>query len=187
MAETMHEERLCDVKWGTLAFLGILSLIFGIILLFYPGITAAVVIVLFGIIILVLAFLALVLALMSTGGRATLLLLGAIVGFIVGIIAILAPIVIGALLVIIIGIVLFMIGIVDIAIALGEKAYPHRWLLFILWILSIIVAFLFWVYPAAGAVALFGIIVGIYFVIYGILALIAGFALRSVKKQYCMA
>jgi uncharacterized membrane protein HdeD (DUF308 family) len=36
-------------------------------------------------------------------------------------------------------------------------------------------------------VALFGVVVGVYFVVYGILAIIAGLALRSVKKQYCKA
>jgi uncharacterized membrane protein HdeD (DUF308 family) len=187
MAEMMHEERMCDVKWGTMLFLGILALIFGIIMLFYPGITAAIVVMLFGVLILILAFLALVMALADTGGRSTLLLIAAIIGFIIGITAILSPVVIGSFLVIIIGIVLFIIGLVDLAIAIGEKAYPHRWLLFILGILSIVVAILFWVYPVASSVALFGVIVGIYFIIYGILGIIAGFALRSVKKQYCMS
>ena len=74
MADVMHEERICDVKWGTMVFLGILSLIFGIIILFYPGVTAAVIVMLFGVLILILAFLALIIALMSTGGKATMLL-----------------------------------------------------------------------------------------------------------------
>lgn len=187
MADMMHEERICDVKWGTMVFLGILSLIFGIIILFYPGVTAAVIVMLFGVLILILAVLALIMALMTTGGKATLLLLAAIFGFLVGAGAIISPIAFGAFVAIMIAIVLFVIGIMDIVIALGEKAYPHRWLLFILGILSIIVALLIMFYPAAGAVTLFGVIVGLYFVIYGILAIIAGFALRSVKKQYCMS
>ncbi len=60
LVEMMHEERLCDVKWGTLALLGVLSLIFGIILLIFPKTTMEVVVVLFGIIVLILAFLALI-------------------------------------------------------------------------------------------------------------------------------
>jgi uncharacterized membrane protein HdeD (DUF308 family) len=187
MADMMHEERICDVKWGTLALIGFLSLIFGIIILFYPGITEEIIVMLFGVLVIILAVLALITALLSTGGRSTLLLLGAIIGFIVGVGALLSPVIFGAFLVIIIGIVLFVIGLVDMAIAIGEKEYPHRWLLFILGILSIIVAILLWAEPVIGAIVVFGVLVGIYFVVYGILAIIAGFALRSVKKQYCKA
>jgi uncharacterized membrane protein HdeD (DUF308 family) len=62
MADIMHEERICDVKWGTLTLIGFLSLIFGIIILFYPGITEQVIVMLFGVLVIVLAVLALITA-----------------------------------------------------------------------------------------------------------------------------
>ena len=126
MADMMHQERVCDVKWGTLTLIGFLSLIFGIIILFYPGITAGVIVMLFGVLVIILAVLALITALLETGGRSTLLLLGAILGFIVGVGALVSPIVIGSFLVIIIGIVL-----IGIAYVLGfwpqyQKARESR-------------------------------------------------------------
>jgi uncharacterized membrane protein HdeD (DUF308 family) len=185
----MYRESVCDVKWGTLVLLGLLSLIFGIVIFFYPGITMAVLVMLFGVLMIVLAFLALIIALMSPGtsGRPTLLLLGAIFGFIVGVGAILAPQFFGAILALIIAVVLFVIGLVNIIIALSEKTFPHRWLLFIMGLLSVIFAILIMGYPLIGAVVLFGYLIGMYFVIYGILSIIAGFALRNIRNEYCKA
>ncbi|MCU0629063.1 MAG: DUF308 domain-containing protein [Methanoregulaceae archaeon] len=185
----VYEEKMCNVKWGTFVLIGLLSLIFGILIFFYPGITAAVLVMLFGVLIIILAFMALVMALMSTGesGRPTLLLLAAILGFIVGASALVAPQFLAAFLTIIIAIVMFVIGIVNVTIALSEKTYPHRWLLFIMGVLSIIFAILLMIYPLIGSVILFGYLIGLYFLIYGILSIIAGFALRSIKNEYCKA
>ncbi len=185
----VYRESICDVKWGTFVLLGLLALIFGIVIMFFPGLTAAVLVMLFGVLIIVLAFLALIIALMSPGetGRPTLLLLAAIIGFIVGVGAILAPQFFAAILTIIIAVVLFVIGLMNIIIALSEKTFPHRWLLFIMGLLSVIFAILLMVYPLMGAVVLFGYLLGIYFIIYGILSIAAGLSLRSIKNEYCKA
>jgi uncharacterized membrane protein HdeD (DUF308 family) len=185
----MYKESVCDVKWGTFVMLGLLALIFGIVIMIFPGITAAVLVMLFGVLMIVLAFLALVIGLMSPGttGRPAMLLLGAVLGFIVGIGSILAPQFFGAILAITIAVVLFVIGIVNIIIALSEKAFPHRWLLFLMGLLSVIFAILVMAYPLIGALVLFGILIGIYFIIYGILSLVAGLALRSIRNEYCKA
>jgi len=190
MAEVvMYEESVCNVKWGTFVLLGLLALIIGIVIFFYPAMTAAVLVGLFGVLILVLSFLTLVAALMSTGesARPTLLLLLAILGFIVGLGAIFAPEVFAAFLAIIIAVVLFVIGLMNLAMALAEKTLAHRWVIFLLGLLSIIFAILVLIYPLYGAVILFGYLVGAYFILYGILSLIAGFALRSLKNEYCKA
>lgn len=183
----VYEERICTVKWGTFIILGLLALIFGILIFIYPEVTAAVLVMLFGVLIIVLALLALVAALMSPGGsgRPSLLLFAAILGFIVGAAALVAPQIFGAILTIIIAVVLFVIGIMNVTLALSEKDYPHRWLVFLLGILSIIFAILIMIYPLIGSIIIFGYLIGLYFVIYGILSLIAGFALRSVQKEYC--
>lgn len=188
MAEsTEYEASLCNVKWGTYVLLGLLAVVFGIVIFSFPGITAAVLVMLFGVLMVILAFLAFVMALMSTGetARPTLLLIAAIVGFIVGIGSIVAPQFFAAILALIIAVVLFVIGIVNILIALSEKAYPHRWLLFLMGLLSIIFAVLVMFYPLIGALVLFGYLVGLYFLIYGVLSIIAGFILRSIRVEYC--
>lgn len=190
MAEVVvYEEKVVNVKWGTFVLLGLLALIIGIVIFIYPAMTAAVLVMLLGVLILVLSFMTLVAALMSTGetARPTLLLLLSILGFIVGLGAIFAPQVFGAFLAIVIAVVMFVIGIVNIAIALSEKAYPHRWILFLLGLLSIIFAIIVFISPLFGAVVLFGYLVGAYFILYGILSIIAGFALRSIIKEYIKA
>jgi len=188
-AVIVYEESICNVKWGTYVLIGLLALIFGILIFMFPELTAGILVVLFGVMILVLAILTLISALMSTSehGRPLWLLLLAILGFIVGAIAIIAPQIFGAFLAIIIGIVLFVIGLMNITIALSEKNYPHRWLLFLMGLLSIIFAILFIIEPLTGAVILFGYLIGVYFFLYGILSIIAGLALRSVKNEYCKA
>jgi len=185
----VYEESICNVKWGTFVLIGLLSLIFGILVFFYPGLTAAVLVMLFGVLIIVLAVLTLVIALMSTGesGSPALLLIVAVLGFIVGAGAIVAPQIFAAFLSIIIGIVLFVIGIVNVTIALSEKTYPHRWMLFFLGLLSIIFAMLIMAYPLYSAVILFGYLIGAYFLLYGIFSIIAGLFLRSIKNEYCKA
>ncbi|MDD1707119.1 MAG: DUF308 domain-containing protein [Methanoregulaceae archaeon] len=186
MAEVViYEEKVRNVKWGTFVLLGLLALIFGILIFFYPGLTATVLVMLFGVLIIVLAFLALIMALMTTGetARPTWLLLAAILGFIVGVGSLIAPQFFAAMWAIIIAVVLFVIGLMNIIIALSEKGHPHRWLLFLMGLLSLIFAILVMVYPLFGAVILFGYLIGIYFVIYGILSIIAGFALRSMVKN----
>lgn len=188
MADTsVYEQSLCNVKWGTYVILGLLAVVFGIVIFSFPGITAAVLVMLFGVLMVILAFLAFVMALMSKGetARPTLLLIAAIFGFIVGIGSIVAPQFFAAILALIIAVVLFVIGVVNILIALSEKAYPHRWLLFIMGLLSIIFAVLVMFYPLIGALVLFGYLVGLYFLIYGILSIISGFILRSIREEYC--
>jgi uncharacterized membrane protein HdeD (DUF308 family) len=174
----VYEESVRTVKWGTFVLLGLLSLVFGIVIFFYPGLTFDVLVVLFGVLMTVLAFLALVIALMSPGtsGRPALLLFAAIIGFIVGIGSIVAPQVFGTILAIIIAVVLFVIGLVNVIIALSEKTYHHRWLLFLMGLLSILFAILILINED-----FFGYLVGAYFIIYGILSIIAGLALRSIR------
>ena len=190
MAEAIvYEEKICDVKWGSFVLIGLLALIIGIVIFIYPQITAAVLVMLFGVLVTVLAFITLIAALMHRGGSAhpTYLLILAIIGFIVGLGSLFAPQFFAAFLAIIIAVVMFVIGLMNIIIALTEKGYPHRWLLFLLGLLSIIFAILVMAYPLYGAVVLFGFLVGAFFVLYGILSIIAGLALRSVKNEYCKA
>jgi uncharacterized membrane protein HdeD (DUF308 family) len=187
MSEISYEESLCTMKWGTFVLIGIMSLVFGILFFIFPELTAEVIVILIGVIMIVLAILSVTLALMSRAGDSSsvLLLIGGVLGFLVGVGAIVAPVLFGALLSIIIGVVLFVIGIVNISIAIGERTLPHRWILFLLGLVSIVFAVLLMAYPVLGLVFLFGYLVGIYFVIYGILSLIAGLAIRKIAGDIC--
>jgi uncharacterized membrane protein HdeD (DUF308 family) len=182
---TPAEMGICKVKWGGFAFLGILGIIFGILMILYPQITTLLVVVLFGVIVLILALLALIAVLQApVGAKGTMwLLLGAVLGFIFGIACFVVPQVIAGILTILIAIALFIIGILYMIWAITEKMMAHRWLLFLIGLLSFIFAILFLIYPLIGAIIIFGVLVGIYFLIYGILSLIAGLMIRKYQKQ----
>ncbi len=183
MNET-YEVTISDVKWGGFVFLGVLSLLFGILVMLFPTITATVLVILFSLLVILLAFMAIVMALMTPVGktRSSLLLLAGVLGFIVGVAGIVYPVVFGAILVEIIAVVLFVIGLMTISFAVSEKTFQHRWLLALDGVLAIVFALLFMVYPLIGALILFGYLVGAFFVIYGLIAIVIGFALRGKKE-----
>jgi uncharacterized membrane protein HdeD (DUF308 family) len=180
MAE-MNVASSCSSGWGALVLLGILSLIFGIVMMFFPGITAMAVITLIGIIIIVLGIIAVIMALFTPAGegKSTLLLLVGIIGVLVGAGAIIYPIVFGEILTEIIGIVVFIIGIIQIAFALAEKGVTSRGLLMLSGIISIIFSVLIMAYPLIGALVLFGYLIAIYFFITGLVTIVTGFVARS--------
>ncbi|HUU75344.1 MAG TPA: DUF308 domain-containing protein [Methanoregulaceae archaeon] len=182
--EETYDVSFCDVKWGSFVFLGLLSLIFGILIMLFPNISATVLVILFSLLIILLSFMAIIMALMTPAGetRSSLLLIAGVLGFLVGVAGIIYPIVFGAILVEIIAIVLFVIGLLNIAFAVSEKTFPHRWMLTLAGILAIIFGVLFMIYPLIGALVLFGFLVGAFFVIYGIIIIAVGVALRGTKE-----
>ncbi len=183
----VYEASLCNVKWGAFVLIGFLMLIFGLLMALFPGITATVVVMLFGVIILILAFLAVILALLHPAGSSpgTFLLIGGIIAFLVGVAAILSPIFFGEVLVIIIAIVLFIIGLMDIVFAIAEKSAQHRLMIGFLGVLSIIFALLLMGLPLLGGIIIFGYLIAIYFIIYGVISIIAGYAIRGLLKESC--
>jgi len=181
---TVVEMNICHIKWGGFAFLGILGVIFGILMLLFPGVTATVVVVLFGVVVLILSLLALIAALLSPAGapRSGFLLLAAVIGFIFGISSFIVPQVIAVIITEIIAIILFIIGILYLLWAATEKNVPHRWVQVLIGILSFIFAIIFMIYPLLGAIILLGYLVGVYFIIYGILSLVAAYIIHKMQK-----
>jgi len=187
MNQVSPEESICRMKWSTFVLTGIMALVFGILFFIFPALTAEVVVTLLGIIIIVLAIFAIVLALMSRVGDtySALLFIGGIAGFFAGIAAIMSPVLFGALLSIILGVVLLVTGAVNIAMGFSEKERRSRFTMFLLGAVSIVFAALLVLYPVYGSVILFGYMVGVYFVIYGILLIGAGVIVRKVAPEIC--
>ncbi len=183
----VYEASLCNVKWGAFVLIGFLMLIFGFIMALFPGITATVIVMLFGVLIIILSFLAIILALLHPAGASssTLLLIGGIIAFLVGVAAILSPVFFGEILVIIIAVVLFIIGLMNLVFAFAEKTAQHRLMIGFLGVLSIIFAILLMGFPLLGGIVLFGYLIAIYFIIYGIISIIAGYAIRGLVKESC--
>jgi uncharacterized membrane protein HdeD (DUF308 family) len=155
------EGQVTDMRWGSFVLLGLLAIVFGLLIAFFPQMTTLIMIELIGIFIL-------------------LAILG-IIGFFFGIATILSPYVMGKTIFILAGIALFIGGILGLVLAISEKEMTHRGLFALQGILSIILGCLIIAGPVIGA-SLLVLLLGTYFVVWGILSVIMGFVVRSAKK-----
>ncbi len=171
--------QVTDVKWGALVLLGLLAVVFGLLIVLFPAISATVLIELIGIFIIVLSFAVLMIAAVSPGGwKASMLLaiLG-IIGFFFGIVTILSPVVMGTVIFTLVGIALFVAGLFGIIFAITEKYMTHRGIYALQGIISLVCGLLIIILPIVGA-ALALVFIGAYFVFWGILSIILGYSIR---------
>jgi uncharacterized membrane protein HdeD (DUF308 family) len=178
--DTVVAVGVTDVKWGALVLLGLLAVVFGFLIVLFPGISATVLIELIGIFIIVLSFGALMIAAVSPGGwKASILLaiLG-IIGFFFGIGTILSPMVMGKVIFTLVGIALFVAGLLGLILATTEKYMTHRGIFALQGIISLVCGLLIIILPIVGA-ALALVFIGAYFVFWGILSIILGYSIRS--------
>jgi len=173
-------ENVADVKWGSLVLLGVLAVIFGLLVVLFPTISATVLVELIGILIILVSFAALVLSALSPGGwkSSVLLALLAIIGFFFGIATIIHPIIMGQVIFLIAGIALFLGGLIGLVLAAGETHMTHRGLFALQGVLSIIIGLMICIFPLLG-VALMVLWVGVILVIYGIVGIALGYCIRS--------
>jgi|SRR5208283_3970272 len=179
-ANAIPVENITGIKWSSLVLVGVLSLIFGLLVVLFPAISAAVLVELIGILILLLSFAAVMLSALSVGGRKDSLLLAVlgIIGFFFGIATIIHPIVMGLVIFLIAGIALFLGGLIGIVFAVGETHGVHRGLFALQGILAIIIGLFICVLPVLG-IALIVIWVGVILVVYGIVSIALGYCIRS--------
>ncbi|MFA5237462.1 MAG: DUF308 domain-containing protein [Methanoregula sp.] len=176
-------ENVAGVKWGSLVLLGVLSVIFGLLVVLFPTVSATVLVELIGILIILISFAALMLSALSPGGCKSSLLLAllAVIGFFFGIATIIHPIVMGTVIFIIAGIALFLGGLIGLVLAAGEPRMVHRGLFALQGILSIIIGLMICILPILG-VALMVLWVGVILVVYGIIGIALGYCIRSLSK-----
>src|SRR5947208_4447848 len=167
--------------WWVPVLRGIAAIVFGVIAFVYPGLTVAVLVLLFGAWVLVDGVFRIVGAI---GHRASdpdwgwQLVIG-ILGIIIGFLTFHAPAITALALVIYIAAWALMIGVTEIALAIKmRREIKGEWLLILMGLASIVFAALLLWNPVAGAAALIWIIAW-YAVIIGVLAIIFGFRLRS--------
>ncbi len=160
---------------------GAVSLILGILILVWPGLTLQVFLLLFG----VFAFVDGIFSLFNAIGRASsgqswvLRFLAGLLGIFVGIAVFVWPGITAVVLLYIIAAWALATGILEIVTAIEfHRELTGEWLLAAVGIISVLFGFLLFFNPVAGALAL-AIVIGIYFVIIGILLLVLGFMLPS--------
>jgi uncharacterized membrane protein HdeD (DUF308 family) len=166
-------------NWWALALRGVVAILFGIIAIFWPGITATVLVLWFGIYALVDGVFALVAGLRAARqhGRSGALLLEGILNILIGIIIFLMP---GAALIVLIYLIALWAVVTGIALTAAGMALTRlsgEWLLVASGLLSILLGIVLFVQPAVGVVALSWWL-GAYALLFGIALVSAAFRIR---------
>jgi len=167
--------------WWVPVLRGIAAIVFGIIAFAYPGLTVAILVLLFGAWVLVDGVFRVVGAI---GHRPSdpewgfHLIIG-ILGIIIGFLTFHAPQITALALVIYIAAWALMIGATEIALAIKlRREIKGEWFLILMGLASIVFAIMLLWNPLPGALALVWLI-GSYAIVFGILGIILGFRLRS--------
>ncbi|MBD2362534.1 HdeD family acid-resistance protein [Anabaena minutissima FACHB-250] len=172
-------------NWWTLALRGTLAILFGLIALFWPGITITALVLLFAAFLVVGGVLLAIAAFKDRldDTHAWLMLLEGAVGIIVGILAFIWPGITFILLLYLIAAWAIITGIFEMIAAFQlRRAIENEWLLVIAGVASFFFGVLLAIWPLAGAVAIVWII-GIYALVFGVLLLALSFRLRNWSHQ----
>ncbi|MDD1653719.1 MAG: DUF308 domain-containing protein [Methanomicrobiales archaeon] len=179
---TVVDERLRQVRWGYFVLFGIVAIIFGGLVLFYPGISTAFMVILAAALLLVFGLYGIISGFMAPKGEKLAPIVLGIIGVLIGAAGLVYPAAFGVSLVWLLAFLILLIGGLMIIFSIIEKDLPHRWLLFFLGLLGVIFAILMFYGPIAAAVGL-TVLLAIYFVITGIASIVTGFQIRSLKKK----
>ena len=166
-------------NWWVLALRGVFAIVFGVLAIVWPGLTAVVLVLMFGAYALVDGIFALVAALRLAGqhGRSGGLLLEGILNIVIAIICFVWPAAALVALVYLIAIWAIVSGVALMAAGLALVRFVGELLLLISGLLSIILGVILFIHPVVGVVALSWWL-GIYALLFGIMMLSAAFRVR---------
>jgi uncharacterized membrane protein HdeD (DUF308 family) len=159
---------------------GVAAIIFGVMAFAYPGLTLAVLVILFGAWVLVDGIFRIIGAIghRSDPDWGWQLVIG-ILGIIIGFLTFHAPGITALALVIYIAAWALMIGATEIVVAIKlRREIKGEWFLILMGVVSILFAIMLLWNPLPGALALIWLI-GSYAIVFGVLGIIFGFRLRS--------
>lgn len=180
----MHMAALLARNWWAVALRGVAAIVFAVLAFAMPGITLAVLVILFGAYALVDGIFAIVSAIRAVQGHrhwGAFLIEGA-VGIIIGLVTFFVPGVTLAFLIALVAVWAIVTGVLEIAAAiLLRRHIPGEWLLIVTGALSVIFGVLIFVSPMAGALVIVWWLAA-YALIFGILLLLLAFRLRSFHR-----
>ena len=174
-----------EKHWWQIALRGFIALIFGILVLAWPGVSLFILAIIFGAYVFVDGIFTLVAAVnyKAGAGRRTWLFIRGIAGIIVGLITFFWPAITALALVILIAAWALVTGFMELIYAFrANQDSAIRWMFAISGILSLILGALMLAQPLLGALVIVWVI-GAYAVLAGILLIILGFRLRGVKAS----
>lgn len=171
-------------RWWVVLLRGLAAIAFGVIALFWPGITVLALVFLFGIYAVIDGVTDLVAGIggdgRSAGGRGLLILMG-VLGIAAGIIAFVWPGITTVALLWVIAIWAIVTGILEIIAAIRLRAeIDNEWWLGLSGLLSVALGVILIVQPAAGALALV-LWIGILSIAWGIALTVLAFRVRGVR------
>lgn len=172
-------------NWWAMLIRGILALIFGILCFFYPMSALIVLVMFFGAYALVDGIFAIAAAIggATDGPPWWMLLLEGIFGIIVGVLTFFMPGVTALTLVYLIAGWAIVTGVLQVISAIRlRKEISGEWLLILGGVISVIFGVLIALFPGAGALTIV-IWIGVYAVLMGILFIMLGLRLRSLKNR----
>lgn len=171
-------------NWWALALRGAASILFAILAFALPGITLAVIVILFGAYALVDGIFAIVSAIRALQGHkpwGSFLLEGAF-GIVIGLVTFFVPGVTLTFLVALVAIWAIITGALEIAAAVRLRRHvPGEWLLILTGVVSVLFGILLFAAPLTGALVIVWWL-GAYALIFGILLLMLAFRLRSLHR-----
>lgn len=173
-------------NWWAVALRGILTILFGVVLLIWPSLSLVILVALFGI----FAFLAGILALVAAfrgrqahEGWAIFLALEGLAGIATGVIAFIWPRITAIALLYLIAIWAIIRGVFELIAAVQlRREIDNEWLLGLAGLLSVGFGILLFIWPGPGLLAILWII-GAYAIALGILQLFLAFRLRKWQQR----
>jgi uncharacterized membrane protein HdeD (DUF308 family) len=178
---TVVDERLKDVRYGWFVIFGIVAIIFGGLVLFYPKISTAFLVVFTAALLLLFGLYGFITGFFQPAGQKLVPIVLGLIGFLIGLAGIVYPKIFGTSLVVVLGILVLIIGGLMIVFSIVEKELAHRWLLFLLGVIAVVFAMAFFINPVSAAVGI-TVLLGIYFIVSGLMSIYTGFHIRSLKK-----
>lgn len=173
---------LAKQLWGLAIGQGVLAILFGILALFWPGLTVSLLIVLFSVFVLVWGIVGVIVGLSSIGSNRFwwLELLFSVLAVGLAVFMLRNPADTAAIFVILIGLTFLARGVVDVLEGLfdADRTSDSRAFALIAGVIGVIAGVVTLLYPVSAGVAVVWV-VGLYAVLYGALAI--GFALRAQK------
>ncbi len=169
--------------WGLAIGQGVLAILFGILALFWPGLTVALLIVFFGVFILVWSIVGIIVSLTTIGQNKFwwLELIFSVLALGLSVYVLRNPEQTATIFVFLIGITFLVRGVVDLLQGLfdGSRKGGSRVFSIIVGILGVLAGIITFQYPVSAGVAVVWII-GLYAVLYGALSI--AFAFRAQKE-----
>jgi uncharacterized membrane protein HdeD (DUF308 family) len=165
--------------WWVVALRGLVAVLFGILAFAWPGLTLAVLVLLFGAYALVDGILGVVAALRGDAQHRVAMLLEGVVGILAGLAAFAWPGLTALVLLYIIAFWAILTGVLEIVAAIRlRRVIQNEWALLIGGVLSVVLGLVLVAAPGAGALAVIWII-GAYAVVFGITLLALAWRLRG--------